>query len=60
MVAVLDVDFEFDRFFTSVLPSNANSMTCVVSNCDQIFTYEVTVSKAVYLKKCHKLNEAPV
>jgi class 3 adenylate cyclase len=49
VVAVLDVDFEFGQFFTSVLPPNANSIICVVSNCDQVFTYEVTGTKAVYL-----------
>jgi class 3 adenylate cyclase len=49
VVAVMDVDFEFGQFFTSVLPPNANSIICVVSNCDQVFTYEVTGTNAVYL-----------
>jgi class 3 adenylate cyclase len=49
VVAVLDVDFEFGNFFTSVLPPNANSIICVVSNCDQVFSYVVTGTRAVYM-----------
>jgi Adenylate and Guanylate cyclase catalytic domain len=49
VVAVLDVDFEFGQFFSSVLPPQVNSIICVVSNCEQVFTYEVTGTRSVYL-----------
>jgi hypothetical protein len=49
VVAVLDVDFEFGQFFSSVLPPQVNSIICVVSNCDQVFTYKVTGTRAAYL-----------
>jgi class 3 adenylate cyclase len=49
VVAVIDLDYEFGPFFSSVLPPNADAVIAVVSNCDQVFTYEVTGEMAVYL-----------
>lgn len=49
VVAIAELDFEFGSFFTAVLPPNANAITCVVSNCDQTFSFEVTGETATYL-----------
>ena len=49
VVGVFDLDFEFGPFLSHALPPNSKSITCVVSNCDQQFTYEVTGKEAVYL-----------
>lgn len=49
VVAVTELDFEFGPFFSSVLPPNSHAITCVVSNCDQTFTFEVTGEIATYM-----------
>ncbi|CAB9528064.1 Receptor-type guanylate cyclase gcy [Seminavis robusta] len=48
-VAVIELDYEFGPFFSSVLPPNADPVIAVVSNCKQVFSYQVTGVTAEYL-----------
>ena len=50
LVGILATELSWSQFFSDILPSNAQGITCVVENaCSQVFTYKIDGGRVSFL-----------
>lgn len=48
VAGILELDFEWQSFFSYILPHSSNAIQAVISNCQQTYSYQITGEMAYY------------